>query len=69
MKDRKQKSVNRLRRYRVYHKYIGIVLAILLFISAVTGFLLGWKKNVDIIQPPTKKGQSKDMQDWKSEND
>ncbi|MEM9824300.1 MAG: PepSY-associated TM helix domain-containing protein [Bacteroidota bacterium] len=69
MKDSKQKSVNRLRRYRVYHKYIGIVLAILLFISAVTGFFLGWKKNVDLLQPPTQKGQSKDMQAWKSVDD
>ena len=65
-KDSKQKNVKRLRRYRVYHKYIGIVLSILLFISAVTGLFLGWKKNVDLLQPPTKKGQSTDMQTWKS---
>lgn len=65
MKDNKQKNVKRLRRYRVYHKYIGITLAILLFISAVTGLFLGWKKNVDLLQPSTQKGQSKDMQTWK----
>lgn len=66
MKDNKQKSVKRLRRYRVYHKYLGIVLAVLLFISAVTGLFLGWKKNVDLLQPSTQKGQSTDMQAWKS---
>ena len=61
----RQTIVKQLRRYRVYHKYIGIALSILLFISAVTGLLLGWKKNVDLIQPPTQKGVSKDLATWK----
>ena len=37
----------------------------MLFISAITGFLLGWKKDVDLIQPPTQKGVSKDFKAWK----
>ena len=65
VKSRKQKEVKRLRNYRSYHKYIGLVLAILLFISAITGFFLGWKKNVDLLQPSTQKGASAEMTDWK----
>lgn len=61
-----QQSVKRLRNYRVYHKVIGLVLAILLMISAVTGFFLGWKKNLDLLQPPTQKGVSTEMASWKS---
>ena len=62
---KKQAYVKSLRRYRVFHRYFGITLAIFLFISAITGFLLGWKKDVDLIQPPTQKGVSKDMKTWK----
>lgn len=54
-----------LRRYRVFHRYIGITLAVFLLISAITGLILGWKKNVDLIQPPTQKGISKDITTWK----
>ena len=59
-----QKLIKKLRNYRVYHRLIGVGLSILLFISAVTGTLLGWKKNVDLIQPPTQKGVSKDLSTW-----
>jgi uncharacterized iron-regulated membrane protein len=65
-KDIRQKNVKRLRKYRVYHKIIGLALAILLLVSAVTGLFLGWKKNVDLLQPATQKGVSAAMQDWKS---
>ena len=40
-----------IRLFRKYHKWIGLSLAIFLFISSLTGFLLGWKKNVDLLQP------------------
>ncbi len=58
--------VKRLRRYRKYHRIVGLILAALLLISATTGLLLGWKKNSDLIQPPTQKGLSKTLEDWKS---
>lgn len=61
---RKERVVKRLRSYREYHKVLGITLAILLLISAVTGFFLGWKKNVDLLQPPSQKGVSTDLADW-----
>ena len=45
---------------------MGLSLSLLLFISAVTGVLLAIKKEVDIIQPPTQVGLSKNMAEWKS---
>jgi uncharacterized iron-regulated membrane protein len=52
------------RRWRRLHQYLGISLAILLLISAVTGLLLGWKKDVAFLQPPTQKGQSPELSHW-----
>lgn len=63
-KKRKDRVVKRLRNYREYHKYLGIALAIFLLISAVTGFFLGWKKDVNLLQPPSQKGISTDLADW-----
>ena len=57
--------INSLRNFRKLHRYLGIVLSILLLISALTGILLSLKKDVDLIQPPTQRGESKDLQDWK----
>lgn len=65
-KNKQKKEVQRLRNYRSYHKYIGLVLATFLLISALTGFLLGWKKDVALLQPPTQKGVSTQLQAWKS---
>ena len=59
-----QKLIKKLRNYRVYHRLLGLGLSVFLLISAVTGLLLGWKKNVDLIQPPTQKGVSKDLSTW-----
>ena len=61
-----KKYIQSLRNFRKFHRYTGLLLAILLLISAVTGILLSLKKNVDIIQPPTQKGVSKDLATWKS---
>ena len=44
---------------------MGIILAIFLLISAVTGMLLSLKKEVDLLQPPTQKGSSKSLDTWK----
>ncbi len=41
-------------------------MAILLLISAITGLLLGWKKQSDWLQPGTQKGQKGELADWKS---
>lgn len=58
--------VKALRKFRVLHKWIGICLASFLLISALTGILLSLKKDFDILQPPTQKGQSDDLANWKS---
>lgn len=50
-----------LRGYRKIHKWIGLILAIILLLSALTGILLGWKKNVALLQPPTLSGMDKNM--------
>lgn len=53
-----------LRSYRVYHRYLGLGLGVFLIISSVTGLLLGWKKDVDLLQPPTQKGATTDLPQW-----
>ena len=63
--ERKRIYINSLRRYRKFHRYFGLALVILLLVSSVTGLLLGWKKDANWIQPPTQKGESKDMTTWK----
>lgn len=60
-----QNIVNSLRKFRVVHRWLGLSLALILMISAVTGVLLALKKDVNLIQPPTQKGISKDLSDWK----
>lgn len=57
--------IKSLRQFRVVHRYLGLTLALLLVISAITGILLALKKDINIIQPPTQKGVSKNLADWK----
>ncbi len=61
--------IKSLRDFRVFHRWMGLSLALLLVISAVTGVLLALKKDVAIIQPPTQKGVSKNLAEWKSFNE
>jgi len=62
----RKKIVKLLRKFRVFHRWIGISLAGFLLISALTGILLSLKKKFDILQPPTQIGQSTDLTKWKS---
>jgi uncharacterized iron-regulated membrane protein len=57
--------VYRLRIYRRLHKFLSIALAIVIFISSLTGILLAWKKNADLLQPTTRSGVSTDVKTWK----
>ena len=61
-----KKYIQSLRSFRKFHRYTGLLLAVFVLISAVTGILLSLKKDVSIIQPPTQKGVSKDLSTWKS---
>jgi len=63
--SRIKKYIKSLRSLRVWHRYLGVSLALLLLISAVTGILLSLKKEVDFLQPPTQKGEVQSLQEWK----
>ena len=51
------------------HKWTGIVIAVLLLMSATTGFLLLIKKDFDWIQPPTATATQGKIQDFASIHD
>lgn len=61
-----QKISKSLREYRKVHKWIGIILALFLLLSALTGLLLGWKKNIDLLQPPTQNGIDTELSSYRS---
>ena len=58
--------VLRLRQFRSLHHWIGISIVLFMVISSVSGLLLGWKKNVDVLQPPMQKGLSDQVGEWVS---
>ncbi len=53
-----------LRKFRVFHRWVGTTLALFLGLSALTGILLSLKKDVAVLQPPTQRGVSKELADW-----
>ncbi len=59
-----RKYIRSLRKFRAWHRLLGITLSILLVISAATGILLSLKKDIEIIQPPTQKGMAEDFSQW-----
>jgi uncharacterized iron-regulated membrane protein len=59
-----KKIVKQLRWSRSLHKLIGISLAFFVLITATTGLLLGWKKNVEILQPATQDGSGVVLSEW-----
>jgi uncharacterized iron-regulated membrane protein len=61
-----QKLVSSLRQFRSLHKWIGISVVLFMLITSTTGVLLGWKKNVELLQPATLKGESLDVSKWVS---
>ena len=61
-----EKYIQSLRKFRAIHRLLGLTLALFLIISAITGVLLALKKEVAIIQPPTLKGSSQDLESWKT---
>lgn len=56
----------RVRWYRKYHRQFGVVLLAFVVLSSVTGLLLSWKKQVNLIQPATQIGQTESLAEWKS---
>ncbi|MGK7313620.1 MAG: PepSY domain-containing protein [Candidatus Longimicrobiales bacterium M2_2A_002] len=57
--------VRALRAFRRMHSALAIPLLVLVVVSAITGMALAWKKNVDVLQPPTRSGQAADLGDWR----
>ena len=57
------------RRYRRIHYYLGLSISLLLLISAGTGILLGFKKEVDALQPPTQEVENVVLSQWLSLSD
>lgn len=59
-------QVATLRLFRKVHRLMGAVLFIFFFVVAITGVLLGWKKNTNgWILPATAKGTSTNLAAWK----
>jgi uncharacterized iron-regulated membrane protein len=59
-----------LRSVRKVHRYTGIFLFVFFFAIAITGLLLGWKKNsFGLILPASATGTSTNLEDWRSVND
>ncbi len=44
---------------------VGSCIAIFLLVSSLTGILLGWKKDVALLQPVTQQGISAELRNWK----
>lgn len=58
-------QVKLLRVFRKIHRTTGAFLFIFFFVVAITGLLLGWKKNSGgIILPKSAKGTSTDLNTW-----
>ena len=56
-----------LRNFRKLHRITGALLFIFFFIVAITGLILGWKKNSNgWILPATSKGISTNLDTWKT---
>jgi uncharacterized iron-regulated membrane protein len=54
-----------LRIFRKLHNISGLVLAVFILLMAVTGILLGWKKNsFEYLVPKTQTGTSTDLSKW-----
>ena len=58
-----------MRASRRYHRYFGLGLGALLLVSALTGALLGWKKQSAWLQPPTQRGTEGTLGEWRSLED
>ena len=61
-----RKLVDSLRKFRGWHRCFGTGLGLFILFSAFTGILLGWKKNVDLLQPPEQKGTQSNLTEWVS---
>ena len=60
-------QVTILRIFRKIHRTLGAFLFIFFFIVAITGLILGWKKNSNgWVLPATMKGSATNLDNWKT---
>jgi hypothetical protein len=65
MSDSTSNIAKQTRTFRQLHKWVSIPLFLFLFLIGVTGLLLGWKKQTNLI-PATVNGFSNKSNDWLS---
>lgn len=53
----------KVRNHRRLHRYVGIIVLAFIVVSATTGIILSWKKQLDVIQPATHNVET-DIQAW-----
>lgn len=53
-----------LRKARSIHARVALPLMLLVVVSSLTGIVLGWKKNVDTLQPPTQASEAVALSAW-----
>lgn len=64
--SRRQKQARVLRVTRSIHRLLGISLFVFFMIIAITGALLGWKKDLAWMQSKTVTGTSQSLSNWMS---
>lgn len=64
-KEKVKNTSRKVRNHRRIHRYLGIVILVFMVISAGTGIILSWKKQIDVIQPPTHKVET-NITEWMS---
>lgn len=62
---RRKEQARLLRTFRKIHRLTGVLLFAFFFVMAITGLLLGWKKQTGLL-PPSAKGVSVHPNDWLS---
>jgi len=60
---KRKRQARVIRDFRKIHRWSGLALAVFFLLIGITGFLLGWKKEVPLL-PPTSKGASATAADW-----
>ena len=61
----RRKQAKTIRFLRKLHRITGLVLLVFILNMAITGILLGWKKNsYDYILPNNRQGTSTDLKNW-----
>jgi uncharacterized iron-regulated membrane protein len=58
------KKVRSLRKTRPFHRFFGLVLSLLILISAGTGIFLSLKKEAEFLQPSSRQAEVTSLEDW-----